>query len=153
MKFTVEVKDFWLDEEELTETLQSYVKTEVVREIQASIKDKVEKQIAVKVKDVIDHKIALVIDSALTDLIAAETITYNRQEISIKQHVKNLFHSSTGWSNPNNQIANLAKEFGAEMKAQYNAVFANNVVQGMKEQGLLKDDVVQMLLSDKKTGV
>ena len=151
MKFTIEVEDFWLDEEEITEALQSHIKMEVVREIQKSIKDKVEDQIAIKIKETIDQKIALIIDSVLTDLVTTGVITRNGVEISIVDHVKNIFQSTTGWNSPTKQIAELAKGFGVEMKAQYNAVFANNVVQGMKEQGLLKDDVVQMLLSDKKT--
>jgi len=151
MKFTIEVEDFWLEEEEITEALQSHIKMEVVREIQKGIKDKVEDQIAVKIKETIDQKIALVIDTVLTDLVTTGVITRSRVEISIVDHIKNVFQANTGWNSPTEQIAKLAKGFGAEMKAQYNAVFASNVVQGMKEQGLLKDDVVQMLLNDKQT--
>ena len=149
MKFTIEVEDFWMEEEELTEALQSHVKSSVVREISASIKDKVEAQITKRVIEVVEQKTSLVIDAALTDLIATGVMTRNREEISIRAYVKELFERNTGWSSPKEQIAKLAKEFGAEMKAQYNAVFASNVVQGLKEQGLLKDDVVNMLLEKK----
>ena len=149
MKFTVEVEDFWLDEEELTASLQSHIKREVVHEIAESIKTKVEKQVTDKVNEVINEKIALVIDSTLTDLIADGMIVRNRETISIVDHVKSVFQSNTGWSNPTRQLEALAKKFGEEMKAQYNAAFANKIISNMKEQGLLKDDVVKILLEGK----
>lgn len=152
MKFIIEVDDFWLEEDELTDALESHIKNAVVHQISASIKDKVELQIAKKVTEVIDQKVSLIIDDKLTDLIATETIKPRHgREISIRDHVKELFEGGTGWNSPEKQIAGLAKEFGVEMKAQYNAVFASNVVQGLKEQGLLKDDVVQMLLNEDKS--
>lgn len=150
MKFTVEVEEFWLDEEEdLTEALQGHVKREVVRKISESVKDKVEKQIVKKLDEVIEQKLALVIDSSLADLVATGMITYNRSEVSIVDHIKHRFQSNSGWGDPSSHIDDIAKKFGAELKAQYNNVFANKIVQNMKEQGLLKDEVVQILLGDK----
>ena len=148
MKFTVEVEDFWLEEEELAAELQGHVKSEVVREISASIKDKVEKQITTQVKEVLDQKISLVIDTVLTDLVATGVIVSDRKEITIVEHVKNLFQKNHGWSNPTQQMERIAKKFGDELKLQYNNIFANKIVQNMKQQGLLKDEVVQILLGD-----
>jgi hypothetical protein len=149
MQFTIEVEDFWLEEEDLTEALTSKVKHEVVQGISASIKDKVEKQITEKINEVIEQKVSLIIDSTLTDLIATGMITSNRNEISIVDHVKGIFQNNTGWSRPDDQISRIAKKFGEELKLQYNNAFANKIVQNMKEQGLLKDEVVQILLGDK----
>lgn len=149
MKFTVEVDDFWLEEEELTEALQKEVKLSVVHQISKSIEEKVESQITKKVTEVIDEKISLIIDSTLTDLLATGVIVRNRQEISITDHIKNLFQANTGWSNVNDQMARISKKFGEELKLQYNNAFANKIVSNMKEQGLLKDEVVQILLDGK----
>jgi len=146
MKFIIEVDDFWLEEDELTDALESHIKNAVVHQISSDIKDKVETQITKRVNEVVDKKLGLIIDNTLTDLLATGMINYNRNQISIRDHIKNLFESNIGWNAPKDQIAKIAKAFGQEMKAQYNAVFASNVVQGMKEQGLLKDDVVQILL-------
>ena len=60
MKFTVEVEEFWLEDEELSTELQAHVKTNVVREISSSIKDNVETQITKKVKEVIEQKIEII---------------------------------------------------------------------------------------------
>ncbi|MCK4705860.1 MAG: hypothetical protein KAT90_10285 [Gammaproteobacteria bacterium] len=146
MKFTVEVDEFWIEEEELTEALRADVKRSVVQEISKSIESKVEKQITVKIKEVIDQKVLLIIDTVLTDLVATEVIVSNGQEISISDHVKNLFQRDTGWSNVNEQMQRISKKFGDELKLQYNNAFANKIVSNMKEQGLLKDEVVQILL-------
>jgi len=61
-----------------------------------------------------------------------------------------LFFKNTGWNNPERVLKAIAMEFGKELKLQYNNMFANKIVQNMKEQGLLKDEVVQILLSDNK---
>lgn len=149
MKFTVEVEDFWLEEEELTETLQGHIKHEVVREISASIKDKVEQKITEKIKDTIDQKISLIIDTVLTDLVTTGVIVRNGSEISIADHVKNLFQGNNRWSNVDQQMERIAKKFGEELKLQYNNIFAAKIVSNMRAQGFLKDDVAQMLLEDK----
>lgn len=148
MKFTVEVEDFWLEEEELTEALSSHIKSEVVHKISASIKEKTDKQITEKIKEAIDKKIELVIDSTLTDLIATGLIMRNGKEVSIIDHIKSVFQNNNTWSSPNVQIAKIAKAFTVELKAQYDMVFANQIVVKMKEQGFLKDDLVQVLLKE-----
>jgi len=146
MKFTIGVEDFWLEEEELTAALEAHIKHAVVSEISKSIKKQVETQITKRVNEVIKDKIDLVIDSTLTDLLASGMITVNSKDISIIEHVKSLFMRNHGWNNPDKQMKEIAKKFGEELKLQYNNVFANKIVLNMKEQGLLKDDVVKMLL-------
>ena len=149
MKFTIEVEDFWLEEdsEDLVTELQSYVKRDVLNQISKNIEDKVEKQITEKINEVMDKKMTLILDNTLTDLIAPGTIHVNREDVTIVNYIKKLFQQNTGWNQPKDQIAKIAKAFGAEMKAQYNAVFASKIVESMKEQGLLKDDVVKILLN------
>jgi len=87
-----------------------------------------------------------IIDSTLTGLIAAESIMINGKPVTIVDHVKGIFKNNHGWSNPHSQLERLAKDFGKEIKLQYNNAFANKIVSNMKEQGLLKDEVVQILL-------
>ena len=152
MKFTIEVEDFWLEEEELTEALSSHIQSEVIHTISASIKEKTEKQITEKIKEVIDKKIELVIDSTLTDLIAVGTIKVYGDEISIVDHIKSIFQEHNRWKDPSSQIKAIAKDFTSELKKQYDMVFANKIVVQMKEQGFLKDDLVQVLLGDKTKG-
>ncbi len=150
MKFTVEVEDFWLEEEELSTALTSKVKHSVVQQISESIKTKVEAEITKKVGEVIDEKINVVIDQVLSDLVEKQTIVNrNKQAVTIAEHLKGVFQNHNGWNSPDEKMERIAKKFGDELKLQYNNAFANKIVQNMKKQGLLKDEVVQILLGDK----
>jgi hypothetical protein len=149
MKFTIEVDDFWLDEEELTEALEAHVKRDVVSQISASIKDKVETQIAKKVTETINAKLEVLIDVHLGNLIESNVIIKNSKEIPIAEHIKNLFMNDRGWQSVDDKIRSYSKQFSSEMKLQFDAAFATKVVMNMKEQGLLKNDVVKMLLNEK----
>ena len=148
MKFTIEVEEFWLEEEEINDVLSSHIKNSVVFQISESIKDKVEKQITSKVDEVVEDKLSLIIDEKLTDLINTEEIIKNGKMISIEEHIKNVFQNNSGWNNPNVHIDRIAKKFGEELKIQYNNAFANQIVLNMKKQGFLKNDVVKVLLGN-----
>ncbi len=151
MKFTVDIEEFWLEEDEDIESaLKAYITHDVIMKISKNIEDKVEREISDKVSEAIKTKLSQVVDNKLTDLLAVGVIKKNSQEIPITEHIKNLFLQHSGWSSPEDYIKKIAQSFGKELKAQYNAAFANQVVIGMKEQGLLKDEVVQILLEPKK---
>lgn len=148
MKFTIEVDDFWLDEEELSEALSSHVTREVVGKISASIKGQVETQITKKVNETIHAKLDVLIDVHLGNLIDSSVIIQNGKEILISEHIKELFMDDRGWNNVNTKIKEYSQKYSKEMKLQYDAAFATKVVMNMKEQGLLKNDVVKMLLDE-----
>lgn len=153
MKFTIELEDFYTDEDDsdsLEDSLKKHIITDVTYKIQASIKDKVDKQITEKVSAIVEEKITSVIDSKLSELVETGMIQRNRKEISIVDFIKDEFERTHGWSNPISQIEKIAKNFGQELKLQYNNAFANKIVMNMKEQGLLKDEVVKILLEPGK---
>ena len=152
MKFTIELEDFYTDEDDsdsLEASLKKHIITDVTHKIQASIKDKVDKQITEKVGAIVEEKIIAAIDGKLSELIDTGMIRRNGKDISIVDFVKDEFQRTHGWSNPQSQIEKIAKRFGEELKLQYNNAFANKIVMNMKEQGLLKDEVVQILLGGK----
>lgn len=147
MKFTVEIDEFWLDEDsDLDSALKSHVIHDVTRKIQASIEEKVNIQIAEKIKVLMEERLSPIIDQTITELMTTETILVNKNPVIIKERLKYLFQTNNGWNNPTEQIKKFAKNFGEEMKLQYNAAFANQIVANMKEQGFLKDEVTQILL-------
>ena len=151
MKFTVDLEDFWLDEDasDIETELKNHIINSVVFQIGANIKEKVDIQISKTVNEVIERKLTTIIDDKLSDLIDIGTITRNRKEISIVDYVKDVFQHSNGWGSVDKKLERIAKGFGDELKIQYNNAFANKIVMNMKEQGLLKDEVVQILLSPK----
>jgi len=148
MKFTIEVDDFWIEEEELSEALETHVTRDVVHQITKNIESKIDQQITEKVTAFIDNRLAILIDKKLSDLIDVGVITRNREEISIIKHIENRFKDSSGWGTPDAKIDAVAKKFGEEMKLQYNTVFASRIVENMKKQGFLKDDVTRILLEE-----
>ena len=148
MKFTIEVEDFWLNEEELDDALKSHVMSSVTRKITESIQDKIDKEITHRITEVIEKNISSIIDIKLNELIETGTIVKDRKEIQLSQHIKNLFMQTQGWSGPRDQIERFAKKYCAELKLQYDAAFATKIVMGMKDQGLIKPEVVQMLLEN-----
>ena len=149
MKITVELDDFWIEEGELNSTLSAEIKRSVISQITKSIQDKVDTEITKKVEKVVSGKIASVIDMQIADCVNSGEIIVNKVPVAIKTHVQNLFNSNIGWNNPRDQIVRLANDFGKQLKAQYDAAFANRIVIAIREQGMLKDEVVQMLLENK----
>lgn len=150
MKFTVEVEDFWLDEEEeLVPRLQEYVVDDVVRKIEKSITKKVDNLINNKIREIIDSKIEPLIEAELDRVVKIGKIKPRySDEVTITKYIQDLFTQHNGWS-PDRQVKHIAEEFAKDCKLQYNNAFANHIVQAMKEQGLLKDEVVQILLEKK----
>ena len=149
MIFTIEIEDFYLDDDDIESALKSCIIRDVVSKITSRIESKVDKQIAKRVEEVIEGKLNVVIDSKLTELIDTGMIKRRHKDISISDYIKSEFEENSGWGSPGKQIERIAENFGEELKLQYNNAFANKIVMNMKEQGLLKDEVVQILLGGK----
>ena len=148
MKFTIEVEEFWADEEELSAALQNHVIQVVTTQIFGVIKDKVDADITAQVNAAIKTQLDKIINDRLTELMAVGKIIIDKQEVSIVDHIKKVFEQNIGWSNPRDQVAALAKQFGAQLKTQYDVLFANRIVVKLNEQGMLKDEVVRLLIGD-----
>ena len=151
MIFKIELDDFWMDEDDNIESsLKTYIISDVVRTIKKSIEDKINEQIVEKVDEAMDKQLGIVINSTLAELMSTKIITVNKEQVTIEDHLKDIFEKNIGWRNPAEQIKQFAKKFGENMKVQYNAAFANQIVVNMKEQGFLKDDVTKILLEGKR---
>ncbi|WP_343743134.1 hypothetical protein [Herbaspirillum huttiense] len=150
MKITIDVSEFWLEEQEIEEGLKSAIKQEVISAICAEIKEKVNTQITAAIKAEIDSRTAEIIESHLAEFVKAGVIGSNNGRggsVPFQQYFKELFESNTGWRSPTQTIADLAKKFGDELKARYDVVFANRIVVKLNEQGMLKEDVARLLIS------
>ena len=154
MKFTIELDDFWMDEEN-SGSLECQLKQEIIdettRRIRNDIKGQVENEIVKKVDEFITSRMSVVINDKIAECIKTGVIKAGRQrsEIRIEDYIKEKFEDDIGWSSPNKHISKIAEEFGRELRLQYNNVFANKIVQNMREHGFLKDEISQMLLESK----
>ena len=154
MKFTIEVDDFWLGEAELEPALKRFIVNDVVEKITKSIQDKVDKQITEKVNEIANSRLSYMINDRIKELLETGILVTgtgsNRKDIKFIDHINNLFNSHHGWHRPDEVLQKIAKAFGEELKAQYNNIFAAKIVQNMREQGMLREDVAQLLLNGKK---
>ncbi len=148
MKFTVNLEDFNLEEEDLTVSIQEHVKKEVIRQIWDSIKLKVEEHITRKVKDEVEKTMLLHINKTIQELCLTENLVMNGKVIPIAEYIKNQFVNNSGWNNPQDILKKLANQFGIEMKARYDLQFAAQIVAKMSEIGILKEDIAKTLLEN-----
>lgn len=151
MKFTVEVEDFYLEEEDLHSGLKSYVKNAVLNEIQKSIKDKIEKQITMEVKDTVEKTMYAMITILIKEVIGTEKIRsrWGSEVITLKESVIEAFKNTSAIRDLDKIIANVATLHATEVKSRYDLLFATGIVKKMQENGLLKDDIAKILLEQK----
>jgi hypothetical protein len=156
MKFTVEIEEFYLDEEQDIEpTLKNFVIKSVVQSIQKSLEAKIEDAITKEVKDQISKSLFRNIQSVVKRVISEGKIKSRYKSdspVTIEDYIKEDFEHNTGYSSPKDTIEKLAKQFGDEMKRRYDLLFASQIVAKLGANGLLKDEAVKMLLEtiDKK---
>lgn len=151
MKFTIEVDEFYLDEEsELAPALQKYVAREVVAQIWEKIKTQVEEKIAAAVQSQTEAIMSTQINLIVSQLIDTGTIRKNGKEVPVAEYIKAQFDSSSGWNSPYEHVTNLAKAYGTEMKKRYDYLYANQIVQQMHTIGVLKEEVFNKLIEHEK---
>ena len=155
MKFTVEIEDFWLDEDSgsIEKELKDFIKRDVVRHISESLKDQIETTIRQEVekqfKESLSTEVALITREVIEH---GEVKKSSRTDLRIplKDWIIEQVESNTGWQNPQEQLAKYAKKHMDEIKKQYDFMYASSVVQKMADLGMLKDDKVAELLTVKK---
>lgn len=150
MKITVEMDDFWMnDEESLSEKLNEYVVRKVLDEVSKHIKDKVETQITMQVKDTVEKSMYRQINEAIANTIAVgkvKSLVSPYEPVPIEEFIKQKFEKETGWNSFDSKIKEIATKHSADMKARYDLLFASQLVAKMTENGLLKKDVAKLLL-------
>jgi len=151
MEIKINVEDFYLDgKTDLEEGLKAYVKREVLNEINKSIQARVEEHITRKVKEEVEKHLYTMINKKIGELILSENIIVSGKEIAIVDHIKNVFQNTTGWNYPTENIKKIAEAFGKEMKSRYDLAFASHVVSKLQENGMLKDNIADLLIEGKK---
>jgi|HubBroStandDraft_4_1064222.scaffolds.fasta_scaffold341984_2 hypothetical protein len=149
MKFTVELDEFWLSEDrDLEPELKKYVVKDVVRQVNDSLKDQIENSITVAVKEQIvalmDGRIAALVE----EVIKTEKLKNGSQKdgISIVEYIKQYFQNNNSYRSADEVIKKEATKFGNDMKARYDLLFASQLVAKLHESGMIKEDVIKLLL-------
>ena len=148
MKFSIEIEEFYISEDnDLESELANSIITEVVRRIKESIKEQIDKQIDKAVSDMSAEFITPTIQGVVSDCIETGAMTSSGKAIMIKDYIKNLFENNSGWSNPEEKIKRLAKEYGESIQKRVDMQFATQIVAKLHEQKMLHPDVAAALFS------
>lgn len=132
--------------------ISEMVKGQIIREaagiILPKIKEGTKSAIKEKLDGVANKMMENIVSKEMDKVLNKGVISIGGRDLTIEDYIKDLFETNHGWRNPQDQIKKIAKSFGDELKSQYNSFFATQIVVNMKEQGLLKDGVAQMLLDN-----
>lgn len=149
MKFQIELKEFYIEEGELSQSLHQAVIKSVTERIMKQIESRVEKTIQKKTQDAIIKSMNARVDKIIDEFIINGKIKsdYSSEApLSVADYIKLKFNNKNGWGNPTDQIEKLAAKLGAEMRSRYDIVFATQIVKAIDKQGLLREDVARLLL-------
>jgi len=160
MKFSIELDEFWLDEDSdyLDKELKKSITNQIVSVIYGKIKDKVEDQIARQVKETVESimykKAALYMDECFQKGVIPTDVYENgrtvKKDLTLEEYVINKFKKDSGWSSPNDKIEKMSKQFaekfGQEIKDRYDLLFATQIVKKLDKEGLLKENIAKMIL-------
>lgn len=152
MKFTIDIEDFWLDEEsDLESALTSHITNSVVAKINKSIENKVDDTITRQVKQQVQNQLLKKTNKLIDEFIDKGTIKgeYSSDpEITIEEYIKQKFSKRNGWGNPSSQIEKLAEKFGKELRNRYDLLFATQIVKKLDKEGLLKENIAKLILEN-----
>jgi hypothetical protein len=150
MKFTVEVSDFYLDEEgDIESQLKQFVIKDVVSQIQKSIESKINDAITLEVKDQVSKSLYRNIQKIVTEVISEGKIKGKNSRdglVTIEEYIRLDIENNNGYYSPKEQIEKLAKQFGDDLKKRYDLLFASQIVAKLNENGFLREDAIKMLL-------
>lgn len=138
---------------ELNKSIKGHITNTVINDLMPKMKASIESGITKKIDDILTEKIDSTIDKTLQNILEDESFIFNmnREKGTIKDHIKRKFEESGNWNRPREALDQVAKKYAQEMKAQYNNIFAAQVVDNMRQQGLLKDDFAKLLVDGPST--
>jgi hypothetical protein len=148
MKFTVEVDEFWLDEEsELAPALQNSIKNEVVQQIKLSVQTQVSNFMDKIMKEEIKGKLDAIVTDLMRDFLAKGTVkgSYSSDpEMTLTDWIKKQVTSQN--STIQDWIKKSVEAQVKDLKVRYDLLFATQIVSKINEQGMLKEDIAKLLL-------
>lgn len=148
MKITVDLEDFWLEEnEQLIPALQHHVKTMVVREVSESIKKQVDAFMDKAIKNEIEKQLEIRVKLLMDAYLESNKLkgSYSSDpEMTVSEWIAKKVAESR--PSIHDTVKKQAELIGVDLKRRYDLLFASQIVAKINEQGLLKDDVARLLL-------
>ena len=156
MKFTIDIEDFWLeDEESLEQGLKDHITREVICQIKTSLKEQIETTIRQEVEQQFKENLSAEVTFLTREVVESGKVkrlsgsSNSDDKVLLKDWIINQVESNTGWSSPQKELEKYAKVHMDKIKKQYDFLYASSVVQKMADLGMLKDDKIAELLESK----
>lgn len=155
MKIEIDLKEFWLEEEDIGRTVAETIKRDIVyqvkNEVLQHIREKLSAELSTLILNEYNRTLADILQAELTAIIDADNfVTVNGQKLPFKEYIlSRLAGQYSRMDYVQNTFDTVAKQFAANMKTQYDQVFATQIVKRIGEQGMLRDDVAKLLLGQK----
>jgi hypothetical protein len=153
MRITIDLEEFWTDEECLSDALKHAITANIIREVMDKIEAKAVEEIrntCVKVVDeFLEKKISLYIDEEIRKG-EIKSSRNSSNKVPIHEYIRERFEYGHGWNSFDDKIKKLTTQFSNEMKERYDLLFASQLVAKMGNSGMLKEDVAKLLLNDKQ---
>ena len=156
MKFTIDIEDFWLeDEESLEQGLKDHITREVICQIKTSLKEQIETTIRQEVEQQFKENLSAEVTFLTREVVESGKVkrlsgsSNSDDKVLLKDWIINQVESNTGWSSPQKELEKYAKVHMDKIKKQYDFIYASSVVQKMADLGMLKDDKIAELLESK----
>ena len=152
MKITVDLEDFWFEEEEqLIPALQDHLKTVVIRQIGDSIKKQVDVFMDKAIKEEIESQLQVRVKVLMESYLQTGKLKgkySSDQEMTIEEWLaKQLMEQRTSTQD---FVVKSAEFQVNQLKKRYDLLFASQIVSKINEQGFLKEDIANMLLDKPK---
>ncbi len=153
MKFAIDIKDFWLDQEsDLKPALKNHIVNTVVQKMYERLENKTQVAIETLIKERINELIDEEMDKFVSEVVASRKFkpyTYSDKTITIEEHITNRISGKDTTSSINEAIKTAGVKFGEQIKERYDSVFASKIIDQLEKSGLLKEGVAKILLNEK----
>lgn len=150
MKFTIETNDFWIDQDNLEESLKQKIIQGVVQQIQKDMKTEIENKVEKIAKEKFEDLFAKEIEEVFKDVFENEEIRFYGNQVgsssTCKEYILKNVSSTSGYNPIKDSLKKQADLIAVDLKKRYDLQFAAHIVNKLSEQGMLKDDELLKLL-------
>ncbi len=157
MKFTIDIKDFWLDQEDdLKPALKKYIVDTTVKTIYEKLNTKVTRELETAIEagikscidELVDERMGDFVSKVITNREVKSNAYLNSGEmITLEEHITNQIVGRNTPHSIEEAIKIVGNKFGEKIKERYDSIFASKIISQLENSGLLKDGVAKILLN------
>jgi len=164
LNITVDLEDLFVETREDGEiiNIQEEIKSEIVSKVKSEVWALFSKTAKEEINTLLIREITSIKDILITEKIRELLIsakirksTFDKSEITVTDYIleqlKGTYGETTKTSNEIDKVvSNNAHIITNQLKNRYDMLFASQLVNNMKQAGMLKDDVAKLLLPEKE---